>query len=89
MGHLAKDCPEKKSKDSSGFAMMCVEGGELPVEEDQEQLNLEVHSEAGLEEKNSEVHLEAQPEQSLLHPDCMDSVIQSPMTENHSCTNEV
>ena len=43
MGHLAKDCPEKKSKDSGGFAMMCVEGGELPVEEDQEQLNLEVH----------------------------------------------
>ena len=40
-GHLTKDCPEKKSKDSSGgssggFTMMCVEGGQSLVEEDPE-----------------------------------------------------
>ena len=56
MGHLTKDCPEKKNKHSSGgsgggFAMMCVKGGESPVEEnpvttvkeDKEQPNSEVN----------------------------------------------
>ena len=53
MGHLTKDCPEKKSKDSNGgsgggFVVMCVEGGESPVEEDPEQSNLESNFEAEL-----------------------------------------
>ena len=84
------DCPEKKSKDSSGgssggFAMMCVEGGKSPVEEDLEQPNLEVNSEARSEEKNLEAHLE----QRFLLQDWKNSEIQSPMTENLLCMNEV
>ena len=70
-----------------GFAMMCVEGGKLPVEKDLEQPNLEVNSEAGSEEKNLEAHLEAQPEQSLLLQDWMNGEIQLPATENQSCLN--
>ena len=73
--------------------MMCAEGGESPVEEDQEttvegdkeQPNLEVNSEAGSEEKDSEQHTE----QRLLLQDWMNSEIQSPMTENQSCMNQV
>ena len=58
MGHLTKDCPEKKSRDSNGgsggtFIMMCIEGGQSLVEEDPEstidedkaQPNLEVNLE--------------------------------------------
>ena len=91
MGHLTKDCPEKKTKDSSGgsgggFVIMCVEGG---VEEDTEQLNLEATSEAGLEEKNSEVHPEAKLEQSFSLQDWINSEIQSPLTENQSYMNAV
>ena len=48
-----------------GFAMMCVEDTESPVEEDSEQPNSEVNSEVNLEEKNSEQHPEAELEQSL------------------------
>ena len=69
--------------------MMCVEGSKSPVEEDPEQLNLEVNSEAGSEEKNLEVHLEAQPEQSLLLQEWMNSETQSPMTKNQSHMNQV
>ena len=44
MGHIARDCPEKKVKDSSGgssggFAMMCIEVSnpqELSFEENSE-----------------------------------------------------
>ena len=51
MGHLARDCPEKKVKNSSGgsgggFAMMCIEESNL------QQLNLEVNSEAEAEEES-------------------------------------
>ena len=45
--------------------MMCVEGGESPVEEVPEQQNLEVNFEAESEVNNLEVHLEAQEEQRL------------------------
>ena len=94
MGHLAKDYTEKKSKDSSGgsgegLTLMCVEGCESPVEEGLEQPNSEVNLEDGLEEKNLEVHPKAQPEQSLLLQDWINSEIQLPTTENQSCTNEV
>ena len=94
MGHLIKDCPEKKSKDSSGgsggaFAIMCVEGGESTVEEDKEQPNSEVNVEAGLEEKDSEQHSEQHPEQSLLLQDWINNEIQSTMTENQLCMNQV
>ena len=64
MGHLGKDCPEeKKSKDSGGgsgggFTMMRVEVGELPVEGELDQPNLEANLEVA---RNPE----AQPEQSL------------------------
>ena len=76
LGYLTKDCPEKKSKDSSGgssggFAMMCVEGGKSPVEEDPEQPNSEVNLEAGSEEQNLELHPEQNSEQSLLLQDWM------------------
>ena len=77
--------------------MMCVEGGESPVEEDpettveedKEQLNLEVNLEARLEEKNLEQHPEHNSEQSLLLQDWINREIQSPMTENQSHMNEV
>ena len=69
--------------------MMCVEGGESPVEEDPEQLNLEVKLEAGSEEEILEVYPEAQLEQSLLLQDWINTEIQLPMTENQSCMNEV
>ena len=70
MGHYASECPENKSKDSSGgssggFAMMCFEVNESPVEEDSEQISAhhteQLNLEVGSEDKNSEVHLEAQP----------------------------
>ena len=94
MGHLTKDCREKKSRDSSGgsgggLTMMHVEDGESPVEEDPEQLNSEVNSEVGSEEKNSEVHLEAQPEQSFALQDWINSEIQSPRIETQSHMNDV
>ena len=105
MGHYASECPENKSKDSSegssgGFATMCFEINESPVEGDLEQLTahhkVQPNSEVGLEETNLEVHLEAQPEQSLLHQDWINSEIkscttenQSHMTENESHMNEV
>ena len=101
-GHLTKDCPEKKSKDSSvgsggGFAMMCIDGGqslveedpELTVEEDKEQPNLELNLEAGSEEMDSEQHSEQHPEQTLLLQDWMNTETQLPMTENKSCMNQV
>ena len=58
MWHLTKDCPEKQIKgfqwgSSGGFTMMFVIGGKSPVEEDPEQQNSEVKSEAGAEEQNS------------------------------------
>ena len=86
MGHLTKDCTEKKSKDSSGgsgggFAMMCIEGVQSLVEEDpksisdedKEQKNLEVN----LEEKDSEQH----SEQILLLQDWINYDVQLIMTE--------
>ena len=73
MGHYASECPDKKSKDSSGgssggFAMMFFKINQTPVEGDLEQIsaqhteqpNLKVES----EEKNFQVHSEPQLEQN-------------------------
>ena len=69
--------------------MMCVEGGESPVEEDPEQQTLKVNFGSWVGRKELEVHLEVQPEQSLSLQDWINSEIQLPMTENQLCTNEV
>ena len=82
---------------TGGFAMMCVESPvEKDLEQwsahHTEQPNLEV----GLKEKNLEVHSEARLEQSLSLQDCINSEIQlhvagdqSHTPENESHTNDI
>ena len=67
---------------SGGFEMMCVEVGESLVKGESDQPNLEVNSEVTKNPK-------AQPEQGLPLQDWINSEIQSPMTENQLCMNEV
>ena len=94
MGHTAKDCPENKSRDSSGgsgggFAMMCIEGVQSLVEENPKSISDEdkaqPNSEVNLEEKDSEQHLE----QGLSLQEWINYEVQSTMTEEQSCMSKV
>ena len=67
MGHYASECPERNPKDSSGwssggFAMMCFEDNDSPVEGDSDQTSAhhteQLHSEEKISEVLSEVHSE-------------------------------
>ena len=78
-----------------GFAMMCFEINESPVEGDSEQISAHRTEQpnplVGSEEKNLEVHLEAQLEQSLSLQDWMNSKIQLCVTEDqlHMTENQL
>ena len=57
MGHYTSECPEKKPKDSSGgsrggFAIMCFEVCDSPVEGELEQTSAHHTEQPNSEEKN-------------------------------------
>ena len=94
MGHIAEDCPEKKSRESSGgssggLAMMCLEDVQSLVEEDPKPISDEDQAQLNSEVNSEENDSEQRSEQILILQDWINYAVQLTMTEEQSCTNQV